>query len=105
MLSSLMRVPRDRPCAARSLAATLVTCPLLVACTPAREAPPAASATSAAAERWCDHLPRVGNEAFPRVKVATDWFDVYRVAPGVFALVESRQFQETISYLIVGDRT
>jgi glyoxylase-like metal-dependent hydrolase (beta-lactamase superfamily II) len=49
-------------------------------------------------------VPRAGNEAFPRVKVATDWFDVYRVATGVFALVESRQFQETISYLIVGER-
>jgi glyoxylase-like metal-dependent hydrolase (beta-lactamase superfamily II) len=38
------------------------------------------------------------------VTVATDWFEVYRVATGVFALVESRQFQETISYLIVGER-
>lgn len=87
-----------------SLAATLVTCALLLTCTPARDAPPVASATSPAAERWCDHLPRAGNEAFPRVKVVTDWFEVYRVATGVFALVESRQFQETISYLIVGER-
>src|SRR5262249_39137916 len=30
------------------------------------------------------------------------WFEVYRPAPGVFALYEPRQFEEAISYLIVG---
>src|SRR3954468_10845259 len=88
----------------QSLAATLVTCTLLLACTPTRDALPVASTTPPAADRWCDHLPRAGNAALPRVKVGTDWFEVYRVATGVFALVESRQFQETISYLIVGER-
>jgi glyoxylase-like metal-dependent hydrolase (beta-lactamase superfamily II) len=88
----------------QSLAAPLVTCTLLLACTPTRDALPVASTTPPAAERWCDHLPRAGNAAMPRVRVATDWFEVYRVATGVFALVESRQFQETISYLIVGER-
>ena len=87
-----------------SLAATLVTCTLLLACTPTRDALPVASTTPPAAERWCDHLPRAGNAALPRVRVATDWFEVYRVETGVFALVESRQFQEAISYLIVGER-
>ncbi|MBL8137328.1 MAG: MBL fold metallo-hydrolase, partial [Acidobacteria bacterium] len=33
---------------------------------------------------------------------STDWFDVHSVAPGVFALVESRQQQEVISWLILG---
>ena len=52
--------------------------------------------------RWCDLLPRPANAALPRVRVASDWFEVYRAADGVFALVEPYQFQEAISYLIVG---
>jgi glyoxylase-like metal-dependent hydrolase (beta-lactamase superfamily II) len=36
------------------------------------------------------------------VQVTSDWFVVYRVSEGVFALVEPYQFQEAISYLIVG---
>lgn len=36
------------------------------------------------------------------MSVATDWFEVYRPADGVFAIAEPHQFQETISYLIVG---
>jgi len=36
------------------------------------------------------------------MRVSSDWFQVYRVAEGVFALVEPLQFQETISYLILG---
>ena len=53
-------------------------------------------------ERWCDLLPRPGNAALSRVSVSSDWFEVYRVADGVFALAEPLQFQEVISYLIVG---
>jgi glyoxylase-like metal-dependent hydrolase (beta-lactamase superfamily II) len=34
--------------------------------------------------------------------VPSTWHTVYRVEPGVFAIVEARQFQEAISYLIVG---
>ncbi len=36
------------------------------------------------------------------MSVATDWFEVYRAADGVFAIAEPYQFQEVISYLIVG---
>ncbi len=52
--------------------------------------------------RWCDELPRPANAALERIRVSSDWFQVYRVADGVFALVEPFQFQETISYLILG---
>ncbi len=34
--------------------------------------------------------------------VASDWFEVYRVSDGVFAFVEPLQFQEAISYLVLG---
>jgi glyoxylase-like metal-dependent hydrolase (beta-lactamase superfamily II) len=55
-----------------------------------------------AATRWCDLLPRPAFKALERVPVASDWFEVYRVDPGVFAIYEPFQFQEVISYLIVG---
>jgi glyoxylase-like metal-dependent hydrolase (beta-lactamase superfamily II) len=52
--------------------------------------------------RWCDLLPRPANAALPRVRVASDWFEVYQAADGVYALAEPLQFEETISYLILG---
>lgn len=60
------------------------------------------STVSLVTDQWCAHIPRPANSALERVPGVSDWFDVYRVEPGVFALVESRQFQEAISYLIVG---
>jgi glyoxylase-like metal-dependent hydrolase (beta-lactamase superfamily II) len=36
------------------------------------------------------------------VPTRSDWFQVYEAAEGVFALMEPHQFQEAISYLIVG---
>ncbi len=65
-------------------------------------APPPPAPTVTAPPRWCALLPRPANAALPRVSVATDWFEVYRAADGVFAIAEPYQFQEVISYLIVG---
>ncbi len=64
---------------------------------------PPLAAQSAPAPNWCDLIPRSTNRAFERIPVS-DWFDVYRVQEGVYALVEANQFQEAISYLIVGSR-
>jgi len=55
-----------------------------------------------AADGWCDQVPREVNLDFDRIDVKTDWFQVHRVAEGVFALIEPNQFQEVISYLVVG---
>ena len=60
--------------------------------------------TSPAARRWCDELPRPAHRTLERVPVSQDWFEVYRVAPGVFAICEPFQFQEVISYLILGTK-
>jgi glyoxylase-like metal-dependent hydrolase (beta-lactamase superfamily II) len=60
--------------------------------------PPAAPAAS----RWCDQLPRAANAALEPAPGAGDWFDVRKVEDGIYALIEPRQFQEAISYLIVG---
>ena len=51
---------------------------------------------------WCAKLPRPSYAALPRVSVPSDWFEVYRVDPDVYAIYEPRQWQEVISYLIVG---
>jgi glyoxylase-like metal-dependent hydrolase (beta-lactamase superfamily II) len=53
---------------------------------------------------WCRKLPRPGYKQLERVPVQTDWFEVYRVRPGVFAIYEPRQYEEVISYLILGNQ-
>jgi glyoxylase-like metal-dependent hydrolase (beta-lactamase superfamily II) len=53
---------------------------------------------------WCRQLPRAQYAKLERVHVANDWFEVYRIRPGVFAIYEPHQFEEVISYLILGDR-
>jgi glyoxylase-like metal-dependent hydrolase (beta-lactamase superfamily II) len=54
------------------------------------------------AASWCDRSPRAEYEALERIEVSDSWFQVYRVGPGVLALYEPHQFQEVISYLILG---
>ncbi|MGA3023807.1 MAG: MBL fold metallo-hydrolase [Bryobacteraceae bacterium] len=53
---------------------------------------------------WCRALPRPEYKNLPRAAVSDPWFEVYKVAPAVFAIYEPHQFEETISYLIVGNR-
>jgi glyoxylase-like metal-dependent hydrolase (beta-lactamase superfamily II) len=55
--------------------------------------------------RWCDLLPRPSNRRLPRVDLPDNWFVVYRIGDGVFAICEPFQFQEVISYLILGSRS
>ncbi|MFN0180842.1 MAG: MBL fold metallo-hydrolase [Gemmatimonadales bacterium] len=87
-----MRFP-PAPLAAAFLAAS-------AGCT--RSEPPAPPLAAGATARWCGEVPRPANTAFERVSLPTDWFEVYRVDDGIYAFVEANQFQETISYLIVG---
>ena len=51
---------------------------------------------------WCKSHPRPAYATLERVKVTDQWFEVYRIRPGVFAVYEPRQFEEVISYLVVG---
>lgn len=53
---------------------------------------------------WCKKLPRPGYKDLERVPVVTAWFEVYRVKPATFAIYEPHQYEEVISYLIVGNR-
>ena len=54
------------------------------------------------AQPWWAALPRPIYETLDRIEVASDWFEVYRVAPGVSAIYEPGYFEEVISYLIEG---
>lgn len=51
---------------------------------------------------WCRNLPRAQFKTLERVSVDDSWFEVYRVAPGVLAIYEPHQWEETIMYLIEG---
>jgi glyoxylase-like metal-dependent hydrolase (beta-lactamase superfamily II) len=53
---------------------------------------------------WCRALPRPEYKGLQRVLPDDPWFEVYKVAPGVFAIYEPHQAEETISYLIVGHK-
>ena len=53
---------------------------------------------------WCKALPRPEYKSLERVLPNDPWFEVYKVAPGVFAIYEPHQAEETISYLIVGTK-
>jgi glyoxylase-like metal-dependent hydrolase (beta-lactamase superfamily II) len=53
---------------------------------------------------WCRALPRPEYKTLERVPVSDPWFEVYKPAPGVFAIYEPHQAEEVISYLIVGQK-
>ena len=53
---------------------------------------------------WCRALPRPEYKTLKAVPVTDPWFEVYEVVPQVFAIYEPHQAEETIAYLIVGDK-
>jgi len=53
---------------------------------------------------WCKALPRPEYKSLKRVATSDPWFEVYEPATGVYAIYEPHQAEETISYLIVGDK-
>src|SRR6266705_2852511 len=59
---------------------------------------------SAQIPEWCRALPRPEYKALQRILPDDPWFEIYKVAPGVFAIYEPHQAEEVISYLIVGNK-
>ena len=53
---------------------------------------------------WCRALPRPEYKNIELVKVSDSWFEVYKPAPAVFAIYEPHQAEETIGYLIIGEK-
>lgn len=73
----------------------------------AKETPEQRAAYASAAElgSFCDRLPRPAYSAFRKHGASNDWFEVYELERGIFAIYEPFQWQEVISYLIVGTRS
>lgn len=53
-------------------------------------------------EKWWDALPRPGYASLEKIGVFDDWFEVYELAEGTYAIYEPYQFQEALSYLVLG---
>jgi len=53
---------------------------------------------------WCKSQPRPAYSKLQRVKISDSWFEVYKIRSGVFAIYEPHQFEEVISYLVVGSQ-
>lgn len=53
---------------------------------------------------WCRALPHPEYKNLQRIPVSDAWFEVYKPAPGVFAIYEPHQSEETIGYLITGTK-
>lgn len=63
-----------------------------------------AAPSSGRALRVCDPAHTAANAAFPLHTASTPWYHVRAVEPGVFAIIEPYQFEEVISWLIVGSQ-
>jgi glyoxylase-like metal-dependent hydrolase (beta-lactamase superfamily II) len=52
--------------------------------------------------KWYEKLPRDAWSSYEKVDQPDPWFGVYRLTPTVYAIYEDGQFEEVISYLILG---
>lgn len=53
-------------------------------------------------DNWWDSLPRPEWQTYARFDVPGEWFEVYKVMDDVYAIYEPGQFEEVISFLVVG---
>ena len=53
---------------------------------------------------WCDKEIRPGLKKLTEVKTNRKWFKVYNVGTGVYAIAEPYNYQEVISYLVLGNQ-
>jgi glyoxylase-like metal-dependent hydrolase (beta-lactamase superfamily II) len=56
-------------------------------------------------ESFCERLPRAAYSQLEKSDISNEWFEVYEVETGVWAIYEPFQWQEVISYLIVGSES
>jgi glyoxylase-like metal-dependent hydrolase (beta-lactamase superfamily II) len=70
----------------------------------AQQAPRAEAKDEPLPPDWCKTLPRPGYKHLERLPINNAWFEVYRIRPGVFAIYEPHQYEEVISYLVVGSK-
>lgn len=56
------------------------------------------------ADGWCNKPPRPGLEKFKEVKTSRHWFRVFDVGNNTYAIDEPYNWEETIAYLIIGEK-
>ena len=54
-------------------------------------------------DNWWDKLPRPEWSAYEQIDTDQDWFEVYAIDDGIYAIYEPGQFEEVMSFLIVGE--
>jgi glyoxylase-like metal-dependent hydrolase (beta-lactamase superfamily II) len=59
---------------------------------------------SAELKNFCDRLPRASYANLEKHTVSNDWFEVYQLESDIYAIYEPFQWQEVISYLIIGEQ-
>lgn len=52
---------------------------------------------------WYDALPRESWSKYELVDTGQDWFEVYKLTDNTYAIYEPNQWQEAISYLLIGN--
>lgn len=79
-------------------------CLSLMACSNANSPKTADTDTPQPVQTFCERSPRPEYAALESIEYNSDWFKLYKVAPGVTAIFEPYQWQEVISYLIEGEQ-
>ena len=93
-----------------SVLASVLLASLLSGCAPGGDAPPEPETSTTAQvqnrgtgnDNWWDQLPRPEWGLFEKIEQDQDWFEVYVIAEGIYAIYEPGQFEEVISFLITG---
>ncbi len=51
---------------------------------------------------WWENLPRPVYSSLEKINVAQEWYEVYKISHDTLAIYEPFQFEEAISYLVIG---
>ena len=54
-------------------------------------------------KKWYEKLPREAWSKYEKVDQPDQWFEVYKLTDSVYAIYEDGQFEEVISYLVLGE--
>ena len=55
-------------------------------------------------KKWYEKLPREAWNSYEKIDQPDDWFEVYKLTETVYAIYEPGQFEEVISYLVLGEK-
>ncbi|NIM91942.1 MAG: MBL fold metallo-hydrolase [Candidatus Aminicenantes bacterium] len=54
-------------------------------------------------QKWWEKLPRPVYTTLEKVEIGQEWFEVYKLFEATYAIYEPYQFEEAISYLVIGN--